>query len=92
MRERDAGPGPRHALRLRELRGCPDLVAVCGFCRHSTPIWLWQPVEDRSEHRRLVEARLSCRRCGDKDGNPVRWVPAQINAKAGPSICRASVC
>ena len=76
MRERQAGPC--HALRLRDLRGCADLVAVGGLRQHSTPIWLWQPVEGRAEHRRLVEveARLRCQRCGNREGSMVQVLGA----------------
>lgn len=69
-------PAPHHALRLRDLRGRADLVAVCDACRHSAAIWLWQPNEGNSDHQRLVEvkvkAKLRCQRCDDRVGNMAR--------------------
>lgn len=85
MREREAAPGARHALRLRDLRGRTDLVAVYSACRHSTPVWLRQLVKGRSKHRRLVEAevRPQCQRCGNRDGYMVQ-VPG-VELEYGPS-------
>ena len=94
MADHDNSLGPRHVLRLPNLRGRGDLLAVCGACDHRTPIWLWQLVKGCSERQRLVdvEAKLRCQRCGNRDGNRVRIATADVllRASRAPHLPRQS--
>jgi hypothetical protein len=68
------GPGATPCFATARPRGRLNLAAVCGACRHSTPIWLWQLIKGRSEYQRLieVEAKLRGQRCGNRTGNMVQ--------------------
>ena len=73
MPERRANIGPRYAVRLSDLRRWHMLTAVCSSCRHRTRMRLWQLTVGQPAHTWLadIEARLRCRRCGNRNDNQV---------------------
>ena len=73
MLEQKTNIGPRHAVRLRDLRNGHLLTAVRGPRRHQAWLRLWQLTAGQPGHARLIdiEARLRCQRCGNRTGNRV---------------------
>jgi hypothetical protein len=60
-----------YAFCLEDLRAWHVVVAICGQCRHESPLRHQQLIGRRAHYTRLrdLERRLRCRRCGNARHN-----------------------
>ena len=63
--------GPKHAIRMRDLRHWHIVSARCLQCRHETGFTGDFLAWERSPHAYLTDLRrkLRCTRCGNREGN-----------------------
>ena len=74
MGDRVGDLGPKHAVRLSDLRDRHILTAVCPACRHQARVRMWRLKLGRDERVTSlldVRERLRCLRCGNRRLNRI---------------------